>query len=106
MPCDPNEKGREDRRAEDDPESGLREITARRLLGKLAGDEFEIVFDQSEVGSGLIGLAQRKDVIVRHAHVMPECGCLILTRLLDELGDPFARANRRTVPTLASATSA
>ena len=30
------------RRAEDDPERGLREIAARRLLGKLGGDEFEV----------------------------------------------------------------
>ena len=29
---------------------------------ELAGDEFEMVFDQSEVGSRLIGAAQREDV--------------------------------------------
>jgi hypothetical protein len=83
MPCDPNEQGRKNRRAEDDPEGGLREIAARRLLGKLASDEFEVAFNQGEVGSGLIGLAQRQDVIVRHMHVMPEGSCVILTRLLD-----------------------
>jgi hypothetical protein len=58
MPYDPNEQGREDRRAEDDPEGGLREIAARRLPGKLARDEFKVAFDQSEVGSHLTGLAE------------------------------------------------
>jgi hypothetical protein len=33
-------------------------IAARRLLGELTGEEFELVFDQGEVGSRLIGLAQ------------------------------------------------
>jgi hypothetical protein len=51
--------GSEDRRAEDDPERGFCEIGARRLFGKLARDEFKITFDQREVVSGLIGLAQR-----------------------------------------------
>jgi hypothetical protein len=59
MPCGPNEQGREDCGAKDNPESGFREIVARRLLGELAGDEFEIAFDQGEIGSRLIGLAQR-----------------------------------------------
>ena len=31
---------------------------------ELAGDEFEMVFDQSEVGSRVIGLAQRQGVFV------------------------------------------
>jgi hypothetical protein len=59
VPNDPNEQGREDRRAEDDPECGLREIAAHRLLGKLGGDEFEIALDQGEVSSRLIGAVQR-----------------------------------------------
>ena len=42
MPSDPNEQGREDRGAEDDPERGLCQIAARRLLGKLARDEFKM----------------------------------------------------------------
>jgi hypothetical protein len=79
MPCEPNEQGREDRRAEDDPEGGLCQITARRLLGKLAHDEFEVALNQGEVGSRLIGLAQRKDVIIRHMHVILDGGCAILT---------------------------
>jgi hypothetical protein len=55
MPCDPDEQGREDGGAEDDPERGLRQIAARRLLGKLARDELEIAFDQREVGARLVG---------------------------------------------------
>jgi hypothetical protein len=38
------------RRAEDDPESGLRQVAPRRHSRELAGDEFEIAFDQGEVG--------------------------------------------------------
>jgi hypothetical protein len=64
MPNDPNEQGREDRRAEDDPESGFREITARRHSRELTGEKFEIAFDQSEIGSRLIGLSQREDVFI------------------------------------------
>jgi hypothetical protein len=33
-------------------------------MRELAGDEFEMVLNQSEVGSRLIGLAQREDVLV------------------------------------------
>jgi hypothetical protein len=66
VPCDPNEQRREDRRAEDDPESGFREIAALRHSCELAGEKFEIAFDQSEVGSRLIGLAQRQDVLIWH----------------------------------------
>jgi hypothetical protein len=50
MPNDPNEEGREGSGAEDDPECRLRQIAARRSFGQLAGDEFEIAFDQSEIG--------------------------------------------------------
>jgi len=66
MPYDPNEQGREDCGAEDDPERHLRQIAARRLLGKLTGEKFEMFFDQGEVGSRLIGPAQRQDVFVWH----------------------------------------
>jgi hypothetical protein len=54
MPHEPNKERREDRRAEDDSERGLRQIAARRLVRKLPRDEFEMAFDQSEVGSRLI----------------------------------------------------
>jgi hypothetical protein len=33
---------------------------------------FEIVADRIEIGSGLIGLAQRERAFVWHAHVLPE----------------------------------
>jgi len=66
MPNDPNEQGREYRRAEDDPERGFREIAARWLLGKLAGDEFKVALDQREIGSRLVGPPQREDVFVWH----------------------------------------
>jgi hypothetical protein len=55
MPNDPSEHCREYHSAEDDPECCLRQIPASRLLGKLAGDEFEIALDQREIGSGLVG---------------------------------------------------
>jgi hypothetical protein len=42
-----------------DPERGLRQIATGRDAGELAGDEFEMAFDQGEVGSRLIGLSQR-----------------------------------------------
>jgi hypothetical protein len=45
----------EDRGAEDDPERGLRQIATRGLLRELTGDEFEMILDQREVGSPLIG---------------------------------------------------
>ena len=66
MPSDPNEQGREDCRAENDPESGFREIAACRHSGKLAGDEFEVAFNEREVRSCLIGIAQRQDVFIWH----------------------------------------
>jgi hypothetical protein len=34
----------------------------------------QIAFESGEIGSRLIGLAQRKHVIVWHMHVMPEDG--------------------------------
>jgi len=46
------------------------------VLGKLGGDELEVAFYEHEVGSRLIGLPQRQDVIFRHIHVMPEDGCV------------------------------
>jgi hypothetical protein len=49
----------------------------------------EIGFDQGEVGSRLIGLAQREDVLVRYMHVMPEQGCSFLST------DRKARIGRR-----------
>jgi hypothetical protein len=66
MPRDPHQQRRGYRRAEDDPESCFREITARRLFGKLAGNEFEMSFDQREVCSCLTGLSQRQDVFIWH----------------------------------------
>jgi hypothetical protein len=66
MPCDPNEQGREDRGAEDDPERGLCQIAARRLLGKLARDEFEIAFDQRAVGARLVDLPQCELALICH----------------------------------------
>jgi hypothetical protein len=67
MPHEPNKERREDRRAEDDSERGLRQIAARRLVRKLPRDEFEIAFDQSEVGSRLIDRPQLYDVFVWHS---------------------------------------
>jgi hypothetical protein len=67
MPRDPNEQGCEDCGAEDDPERGLRQVSARRALGELARDEFKIAFDQSEVTPRLIGLPQREGVFICHA---------------------------------------
>ena len=66
MPNDPNEQGREDRRAEDDPERRLTQIAARRLLGKLACEKFEMLFDQREISSRLTGLSQRQGVFAWH----------------------------------------
>ena len=76
MPYEPNQQGRDDRRAKDDPERSFCEIAARRLLGKLPGDEFKIAFDQGEVGSRLIDRPQLYDVFVLHIPVMPAEGCL------------------------------
>jgi hypothetical protein len=39
----------------------------RAGVRKLAGEEFEIAFEKREVGSRLIGLAQRQGVFVCHA---------------------------------------
>jgi hypothetical protein len=74
MPHHPNEQRREDCCTKDDPERGLGEIATRRLVGELAGAEFEIAFNQGEVGSRLIHVSQREDVFVWHVHVMPERG--------------------------------
>jgi hypothetical protein len=49
-------------------------VRASRHARELAHDEFEVAVNQSEIGSRLIGLSQRKSVLVRHAHVMPEDG--------------------------------
>jgi|HubBroStandDraft_6_1064221.scaffolds.fasta_scaffold10247_6 hypothetical protein len=64
MPHDPNEQGRENRRTEDGAERRLREITACRSFGEVTRDEFEMLFDQSEVGSHLIRLSQCERVFV------------------------------------------
>ena len=74
MPNNPNEQGRQDRRAEDDPERRFRQIAAGRHSRELTGKKFEIAFDQGEVGSRLIGLSQREDVFIWHMHVMAERG--------------------------------
>jgi hypothetical protein len=58
MPREPNEQRREDRRAEDDPERRFREIAAGRHSRELPHHEFEIAFEQGEVGSHLIGRVQ------------------------------------------------
>jgi hypothetical protein len=44
----------------------------------LAGNEFEMAFDQGEVGSRLIDVSQRDDVFVWHMHVIPEESCGIV----------------------------
>ena len=66
MPNDPNEQGRDYRRAEDDPERSLREIAAGRHAGELAGEEFEMIFDHGEIGSGLVDLPQCELVLICH----------------------------------------
>jgi hypothetical protein len=66
VPRDPNEQGCEDCGAEDDPERGLRQVSARPALRELARDEFKIAFDQSVVCSRRIGSLQRQDVSVCH----------------------------------------
>jgi hypothetical protein len=53
MPNDPNEQGREYRCAEDDPKRGFRYVCRHRHPRELAGEGFEIAFEQSEVGSRL-----------------------------------------------------
>ena len=74
MPNNPNEQGRQDRRAEDDPECGSRQIAPCRHPRETAHDELQIAFESGEIGSRLIGLAQRKHVFVWHMHVMPADG--------------------------------
>jgi Resolvase, N terminal domain len=49
--------------------------TAGRHLRELVGNEFEMAFDQGEVGTSLIDLPQRQAVFVWHMHVMPEESC-------------------------------
>jgi hypothetical protein len=49
----------ERRRRDDDAERGHRQVTPRRQPGESAGEQFEIALDQREIGSRLIGLAQR-----------------------------------------------
>ena len=44
------------------------------MVSKLAGDEFEVALDQSEIGSRLVGPSQREDVLSGMAHVMAERG--------------------------------
>jgi hypothetical protein len=97
MPNNPNEQGREDRRAEDDPESGFRQIAARRHSRELAGKKFEIAFDQGEVGPRLIGLPQREDVFVWH---ITPCGRTRLPRgkAVDKAPVPGSRGPRPVGP--------
>jgi hypothetical protein len=59
MPNEPNEKSCENCGAEDEPERRFRQAAAGRQLCDLAHDDFEIAFEQCEVGAGLIGLSQR-----------------------------------------------
>jgi hypothetical protein len=74
MPRDPDKQGRDDCRAEDDPERSSGHIAAGRLLRELAGDEFEIASINAK--SVLApSICQRERVLVWHAHVMPERGC-------------------------------
>jgi hypothetical protein len=49
----------EDCGAEDDPERGLRQLATSRQSRELAGDSFEIAFEQGEIGARLISLLQR-----------------------------------------------
>jgi hypothetical protein len=58
MPDDPTEQGREDRRAEDDPERGFRYVAARRQPCELAHDNLQIASQGGEIGSRLIRFSQ------------------------------------------------
>ena len=49
VPSNPDKQCREYRSAKDDPERRLHQIAARRLLGELAREEFDLIFDQGEV---------------------------------------------------------
>jgi hypothetical protein len=64
VPSDPHKQGREYHRAEDDPERGRIQVSARRPLSELARNKLKIAFDQSEVRPRLIGLPQREGVFV------------------------------------------
>ena len=66
MPNDPNEQGREDRRQKMIPSAAFARSPRVGSSRELAGDEFEIALDQGEIGSRLIGLAQRQGVFVWH----------------------------------------
>lgn len=59
MPNDPHKESCDDCGAEDDPERRFRQVAAGRQARELAHDDFEIAFEQGEVGAGLIGLSQR-----------------------------------------------
>jgi RimJ/RimL family protein N-acetyltransferase len=50
----PKRKRCEDCRAEDDPERGLRQLATGRHVSELAGDDFEIAFEQGKIGARLI----------------------------------------------------
>jgi hypothetical protein len=58
MPDEPNAQRCDYRRAEDDPERSSGQIAAGRAFGELGRDEFEMAFEQGEIGSRLIRLAQ------------------------------------------------
>jgi hypothetical protein len=47
-------------------------MKARRHARELAHHEFELVVDQREIGSSLMGLAQYERVFVWHAHGVAE----------------------------------
>ena len=53
-----NRERRQHRRREDDAERVAGLFLAGRDAGELAGEKFEIAFDQSEIGSGLVDLPQ------------------------------------------------
>jgi hypothetical protein len=78
MPREPHKEGRDYRRAEDDPERCSRQLTARWHLRELAGDTFELAFDQGEIGTSLIDLPQRELALIWHAHVFAENSCRIV----------------------------
>jgi hypothetical protein len=73
----------------------LAKSVTRRLLGELAGDEFEIAFNQGEIGSRLIHLSQREDVFLWHRHVIPAGGYSAVDVLTKDETRPFIAADSR-----------
>lgn len=72
MPSEPHKERRNYRRAEDDPKRCPSQLAARRHPRELAGNEFELAFDQGKVGTSLIDLPQRELVLISHTHVFTE----------------------------------